>query len=306
MTVVMVKKIPEQNNHAWLIVFLVLLSMAVFLLVIITIVPRSDYMKQQNGDDVVVSTIIENLSDDDMKKTTTEARRDAHGSTSGDGGAIKNDIHDTMTVPPYVVSTPPPMIPDKSGTEPVLYKDNNLVTRADLLKCVQKWVRAHLQTNSAPRGDGSLGGHLVQSVAVDRNFYIYDVKMTYDASRAAFLLTILMELPTIQVVLYQPYSTFYPTLNPYIHVVEITFQLDTHQKYLSFVSIDITMVDWKVNRYKTMYEETKNSPVCLPTMPKPLRFTKMDLSSFILSHRLFHMIPFEDDFDVRTATIVHL
>lgn len=303
MAVVMVKKIPEQNNHAWLVVFLVLLSMAVFLLVIITIVPRSDYIRKQSSDDVIDTMIIENLSDD-VKKTTTEALKDARGSTSGDGGA-KNGIYDT-TVPPYVVTTPPPIIPDKSGTEPVLYKDDNLVTRADLLKCVQKWVRSHFQTNSKPRGDGSLGGHLVQSVAVDRNFYIYDVKMTYDASRAAFLLTILMELPTIQVVLYQPYSTFYPTLNPYIHVVEITFQLDTHQKYLSFVSIDITMVDWKVNRYKTMYEETKNSPVCLPTMPKPIRFTKMDLSSFILSHQLFHMIPFEDDFDVRTATIVHL
>lgn len=293
MTVVMVKKnVPNQDNHAWLVVFLVLFSMAVFLLVIITVIPRQQKM---DNDVVVSSTIIESISHG-IEKTTEALKEDSTP-------PVKNGA---TTIPPYIVTTPPPFAPDRSGKEPVLYRDDNLLSRADLLKCVQKWVRTHFQTNSTPRGDGSLGGHLVQSVAVDRNFYIYDVKMTYDASRAAFLLTVLMELPTIRVVLYQPYSTFYPTLNPYIHVVEVTFQLDTHQKYLSFVSIDITMVDWKVNRYKTMYEETKNSPICLPTMPKPIRFTKTELSAFILSYRLFDRIPFEDDFEVRSATVVHL
>lgn len=176
----------------------------------------------------------------------------------------------------------------------VLFHGDTPVGASDILRFSNLWVSRHLKSlpEEAPVRD-TLAGIPIQSVKVGRSFYIYDVKLIPVDN--TFQLVVLMELPRIDVFLSKPYSTYYPSINPYIHVVEFTFSMDVEDKIMFLTSISLFTVDWETNRYKTMYEQTINSPVCIPDMPKPVNLSKEELSRFLWAHKIFDAIQIETE-----------
>jgi len=195
--------------------------------------------------------------------------------------------------------------PETTMESMALYTGDDLVSNTDLMRMIQKYIRVYLHGMETELStDKLLGGKNVVSVRVDKTgFYVYDINASYDPGQGVFIVSVLMELPKISVVLSDPYSRYYPDINPYIHAVEITFSMDT--KSLKMRSIQLFMVDWIVNRYNTMYIQTKNSPICLRDMPPPMDLSSEELHEFITSLHLFSEIPIPDnELHTRPATDV--
>lgn len=197
-----------------------------------------------------------------------------------------------------VTPSPKPMDYLGEGGPRVLHHGDSPVGAADALRLSNLWVSNHLKSlpKESPVKD-TLAGIPIQSIKIGRSFYIYDVKLVPVDN--TFHLVVLMELPRIDIVLAAPYSTYYPSINPYIHVVEFTFRMDVEDRIMFLMSISLFTVDWETNRYKTMYEQTVNSPVCIPDMPEPMDLSKEELSRFLWTHKIFDAIKIETEKDLQ-------
>jgi len=128
---------------------------------------------------------------------------------------------------------------------------------------------------------------------VGKSFYIYDCNI---ATTPDYLVaTILMELPEIKVEFkdHPEYSQYCPTINPYIHVVELVYMWGYDKKtmetddFMTLSSLKIFMVSWEDNLYRKSYEQVKNSPLYKVNVPIPLNLKKEELYDFLTKSNIF-------------------
>ena len=139
----------------------------------------------------------------------------------------------------------------------------------------------------------SLHGYEISKFSVGKSFYIYDCNI---ATTPDYLVaTILMELPEIKVEFkgHPEYSQYCPSINPYIHVVELVYvwgydkeTMETDD-FMTLSSLKIFMVSWEDNLYRKSYEQVKNSPLYKVNVPIPLNLQKEDLYDFLTKSNIF-------------------
>lgn len=206
------------------------------------------------------------------------------------GGCNKKSILLTTTMPPELPSVPL----EVCRLENVLTsKDHKIVSKNGIKEKMHAGVRLpsekSLQLHDKP----------VSKVTIDKNFFIYDVQVLFVSDH--FMVTILMELPPVRV-WYEDkeYYEFYPLLNPYIHVVELTYnwgfdkQTFEMDKEMRLEKMELHMVPWESNRYQTMYVQTKSSPLYLAKIPEPIPFSEKELHAFLREIHLLETIPMEE------------
>lgn len=139
----------------------------------------------------------------------------------------------------------------------------------------------------------SLHGYDISKFSVGKSFYIYDCNI---ATTPDYLVaTILMELPEIKVEFkdHPEYSQYCPTINPYIHVVELVYMWGYDKKtmetddFMTLSSLKIFMVSWEDNLYRKSYEQVKNSPLYKVNVPIPLNLKKEELYDFLTKSNIF-------------------
>lgn len=142
----------------------------------------------------------------------------------------------------------------------------------------------------------SLHGYEISKFSVGKSFYIYDCNI---ATTPDYLVaTILMELPEIKVEFkgHPEYSQYCPTINPYIHVVELVYVWGYDKKtmetddFMTLSSLKIFMVSWEDNLYRKSYEQVKNSPLYKVNVPIPLNLKKEDLYDFLTKSNVLNNI----------------
>lgn len=142
-----------------------------------------------------------------------------------------------------------------------------------------------------------LHGYEISKVSVGKSFYLYECMIVPMDDH--LLVTLLIELPEIQVEFkdHPEYSQFCPSINPYIHVVELVYRwgydketLETFN-HMKLSNLKIRMVPWKDNLYNKSYEQVKNSPLYKADVPMPLRIEREDLYDFLKQSTIFDEIP---------------
>lgn len=141
-----------------------------------------------------------------------------------------------------------------------------------------------------------LHGYEINKLSVGKNFYIYDCSITTTPDH--LVVKILLELPEIKVEFkdHPIYSEYCPTINPYIHVVELVYlwgydksTMETDM-YMKLSNLKITMVSWDDNLYRKSYEQVKNSPLYKVNIPMPLNLKKEELHDFLIRSNIFNTI----------------
>ena len=142
-----------------------------------------------------------------------------------------------------------------------------------------------------------LHGYEIAKFSVGKSFYIYDCNITPTPDK--LVITILMELPEINVEFkdFPVYSMYCPTINPYIHAVELKYvwaydkETFVLEDFMKLSSLKITMVSWDDNLYRKSYEQVKNSPLYKVDVPVPLNLKKEELYNFLTKSSIFSTIP---------------
>lgn len=192
------------------------------------------------------------------------------------------------TLPPPLTTSPP--IP----AHMVIHQDNEPATQSQLRSTTSSFIKHYI--HSVPN-ELSINHDDIKKIQIASfNFFVYNVVINYDNKSHKFHITILMELPPIKIFVSPVYSEYYPYLNPYIHVIELTYDWrikkdNVLDDRLRLKDLKIFMVDWEMNRYHNLYLQTKNSPLILKNMPPPLEFSEQDLKNILLQSGLFQSIP---------------
>lgn len=187
------------------------------------------------------------------------------------------------------------------GREFMLARDGVPIPSQDYVQLAGQWMRAALSVGYTLKKPISLGEKEVSAIHVAKTFFIYDCRIVYDASKQCFVITILMELPPIQIVIDEAYSSHYPLLNPYLHVVEFVYhwtpskQAPMMSDQLRLKTFNVFTVDWEMNRYHRMFLDIKGSPLFRIGLPEPIHFTKEQLHQFLHDMDLFQTIPVMSD-----------
>lgn len=278
---------PEQyrSPHGWLIMFLILMTMGVFLLVVLTATASPSPCQ---------SLLCMSLNKDEPS-------------------TIKKSTMPPALLAPMAMTTAPPMT--TTGVMKRLLIDGKTADHSSIIRLMNEELRRHfsslppnlpLQPSSSLQQPSSLqpvaaavgldlGGKRVTRISVGKNFYIYDCKIIHRPSNPYLEATLLIDLPSIEINFSTIYAKYYPLINPYIHVVELHYRWGftdgIMDSIMSLESIRLYMVDWSMNRYRNMYIHTKNSPMCFSDMPEPIPFTQEQLHQFLLQSHLFATLP---------------
>lgn len=262
-----------KSPHGWIIIFLIVFTLSIFLLTMIYTVDPADPKKPQN------------VKNPNMKK-------------------------DMTTIIPVISTTTPP-----STTPLRLVRDGKVLYRHDKMDVVQEALKHYLHSlpnvievssdknffthkvYSTKNLTLFLHGYELSKISVEKTFYIYDCSIvpTHDY----LVVTILMELPPIMIELkdYPEYSMYCPSINPYIHVVELVYlwgyDKNTMETYnnMKLSNLKIFMVSWEDNLYRKSFEQVKNSPLYESNVPIPLDLKKEDIYDFLMSSNLLSEIP---------------
>lgn len=191
-------------------------------------------------------------------------------------------------------TTPSPLPQVPEGTHFEVCQLDKVLTTKDHMDLSKKAIKEKM-SKEVPSQKLMLRDKVVNKVTIEKNFFIYDVQVLSVSDH--FLVTILMELPPVRV-WYEDkeYYQFYPLINPYIHVVELTYKWGFNpytlemDKDMTLESMKLHMVGWDSNRYYTMFIQTKNSPLYLSKIPKPIPFTEKELHSFLQDTKLLDTI----------------
>lgn len=270
----------KESPHGWLIVFLIVFSLSVFLLAMVLSVDPDKKMK------VGVAT--------NTKK-------------------IKNNPTTTSSSPPIkakplLTSTVPPIADRVARNGKVLRRHDKVAIVGETLK---RYLHA-LPDKIVPTKDDeidvrtaystkditlTLHGYEVSEFSVGNNLYIYDCSIV--PTTDYLVVTVLMELPQISVILkeHPEYSMYYPTINPYIHVVELVYTwgydketLETHPR-MDLTNLKIFMVSWENNLHRKSFEQVKNSPLYKSNVPAPLDLKKEELYDFLIQSKIMEKVP---------------
>lgn len=265
----MEKKEEHKSPHGWFIILLIVFTLCVFILTMVHSIEQENEM--------------------DMKNQKKE----------------KENINPTkkLVVSP---STSLPSVPIN------IVRGGKVLIRREKFDIVVETIKRHLHVipdtiidNNAPHKTSHstknvsllLHGYEIESVSVGKSFYVYDCNITPTADK--LIVTVLMELPEIKVVFkdHPEYSKYYPTINPYIHVVEFVYLWAYDKKtmkpapYMKLSNLKIFMVSWEDNLYKKSYEQVKNSPLYKVNVPIPLNIKKEELYDFLIQSTIFNQIP---------------
>lgn len=267
------EKKEQKSPHGWFIILLIVFTLCLFLLTMV-------YTMEQENVMVIRKLKRESTSDLPVKNNPG-----------------KKPLMLTTT------STPPVAVKIQRGGK-TLYRN-------DKAELVNESMKRHLSSlpavvdveiknenvETTAYSDGtvslSLHGYDISKFSVGKSFYIYDCNI---ATTPDYLVaTILMELPEIKVEFkdHPEYSQYCPTINPYIHVVELVYMWGYDKKtmetddFMTLSSLKIFMVSWEDNLYRKSYEQVKNSPLYKVNVPIPLNLKKEELYDFLTKSNIF-------------------
>lgn len=256
-----------KSPHGWIIIFLIVFTLSIFLITMVYTVDNKN-----------LKLIQQNFSTTEKKISTI--------------------------IPTTISPTPLRIIRDGK----VLFRHNKIDTIHDAMKRYLHSLPNNIEVSSEKTYFTHdvystknitlfLHGYEINKVSIEKNFYIYDC--TIIPTNDYLVVTILMELPPIHVEFkdYPEYSQYCPSINPYIHVVELVYHWGYDKKTLEtfnnmkLSNLKIYMVEWENNLYRKSYEQVKNSPLSQTNIPIPLDLKKEDLYNFLISSTLLNEIP---------------
>lgn len=233
----MKKNTPPKQQNGWLVLFLIFLTLAVFLMVLLQNIPSV---------------------------------------------ATKTGL--------VVTPAPPVSIVNK-----YLTLKGEKVERPQLFILIQIWLNRFFESVSQDLGAGKkLGKLTVREVQLaNKNFLLYDAKL--QPEKKGFIVRLTIDPPQMLVRWkdQEEYTKFYPSLNPYIHALELEYiWVWTGKPEFNLVlsKLDFQMVDWKDNAYNKNYKDTKNSPLYRMCIPEPHNWSKQELLIFLTTMGLFNKI----------------
>lgn len=156
----------------------------------------------------------------------------------------------------------------------------------------------------------SLHGIEISNFSVGKTFYIYDCNIAPSTNH--IVVSILMEIPEITIEFKDrpEYNQCCPTINPYIHAVELVYSwgynkdnLETYNG-MKLTNLKIYMVSWEDNLYNKAYQQVKNSPLYKSNVPAPLDLQKEELYDFLKESNLFERIPMVFDPPIKLHSIL--
>jgi hypothetical protein len=267
------EKKEYKSPHGWIIIFLIVFTLSIFLLAMVYTV---DPVEQKNLLPASTSTT--------KPKTLT-----------------------TTGIPFSTSTSPPAQLRIVRGGK-VLFRHNKMDTVQEAMKrylhSLPDVIELSSETTSFTHNvysvkniSLSLHGYEISKISLERNFYIYDCSIV--PTNEYLVVTILMELPSIVVEWknYPEYTQFCPSINPYIHTVELVYlwgydakSLETYP-HMQLSNLKIHMVSWEDNLYRKSYEQVKNSPLFEANVPIPLQLQKEDLYDFLMGSGLLKEIP---------------
>lgn len=267
------EKKEQKSPHGWFIILLIVFTLCIFLLTMV-------YTMEQENVMVIRK----------FKKEDTNAEP-------------KNNPGKKLIMPTTTTSTP--------SVAFKIIRGGRTLYRHDKTDLVNESMKRHLHSlpavvdvsiknenvETTPYSDEtvslSLHGYEISKFSVGKNFYIYDCNIA--TTPDYLVVTILMELPEIKVEFkgHPEYSQYCPTINPYIHVVELVYVWSYDKKtmetddFMTLSSLKIFMVSWEDNLYRKSYEQVKNSPLYKVNVPIPLNLNKEDLYDFLTKSNIF-------------------
>jgi len=269
------EKKEHKSPHGWFIILLIVFTLCVFLLTMVYTI------EQENATEATLN----------MKKTKKQA-------------ITTNSPVKKLTVSPMTTMVPANVRVVRGGK--AMYRHDKLDIINDSLK---RHLHSLPDVISNPNESDekraystkelylSLHGYEISRVSVGKSFYIYDCNIVPTAE--SLVVSILMELPEIKVEFkdHPEYSQYCPSINPYIHVVELVYlwnydkkTLETHNN-MKLSNLKIFMVSWEDNLYRKSYEQVKNSPLHNVNVPVPLNLKKEELYDFLIESSVLNEIP---------------
>lgn len=259
------EKKENKSPHGWFIIVLIILTLTVFLFVMVSSSPNT-------------------------KQTITVHK--AHKETNVQ----------------LVMPTSPPVAIKITRNKKVLYKNDKreivqeAITRylnslPDTIQISKESYEEETRAYSTKSLSLSLHGYEISEFSVGKNFLVYDCTIVPTTDHLT--VTILMELPPWEITFkdHPEYSQFCPSINPYIHAVELVYQwgydntsMDLYNN-MRLSNLKIRMVPWENNLYNKSYEQVKNSPLYKSPVPMPLNLQKGDLYDFLIKSEVFATIP---------------
>lgn len=178
------------------------------------------------------------------------------------------------------------------GNKVLLHKKEK-VEKTKLNTLTQDWLKRYFESVSGDIGNGLLlKEQKIKGVQVGKSFLVYDVKLI--SKNNGFLLHLTMEPPEIYLKWENEiYVSFYPFLNPYIHVMDLIYTwtwTDQPNFNLQLEQMDIQTVSWTSNRYHNNYRDLKSSPLYKMPVPEPADFSKEEILSFLKKLGLFQTL----------------
>lgn len=179
----------------------------------------------------------------------------------------------------------------------VLARNGDVMSGNDKKDVVQEILKEHFASMPLKKQVSlDLQKLKVNEISVGKNFFIYDTSMTTTPDYVT--IKILMEAPELKVSFKdQPiYNEYYPSLNPYIHTLELIYILEFNKMTLQpkttmkLSSLKISMTPWDANLNKKSFEQIKNSPLHKLQLPSPLNIQKSELYDFLLKSDIFNTI----------------
>lgn len=203
-----------------------------------------------------------------------------------------------------------PVLED-SSTYVVCNVDKKPLTHHEHNSIVKEGIKNHIEKRSTDVVDPKellLGTRIVKKVVEEKSFFIYDTQLV--SSNKGFIVKILMELPPIKVFYAdEEYYKYYPLINPYIHVAEMTYEWSfdpitmAMNTQMFLLERKVWTVDWDINRYNTMYIQTMNSPLYLSKMPEPMKLSADELKKFIETIGVLDTIPVRGDLFAKVTSV---
>lgn len=270
------EKKEHKSPHGWFIILLIVFTLCVFLLTMV-------YTIEQENDTGVVKQ--QKLKKGKEKNTTSNPVK-------------KLNVNPTTTLPPT--------------TNIKIVRGGKVLYRHDKLEIVNDALKRHLHSlpdvisNSKENIEKTaystkdvsllLHGYEINNISIGKSFYIYDCNVVPTAE--CLVVSILMELPEIKVEFkdHPEYSQYCPSINPYIHVVELVYLWGYNKKtleannYMKLSNLKIFMVSWEDNLYRKSYEQVKNSPLHNVNVPIPLNIKKEELYDFLMNTNVLNEI----------------
>lgn len=176
-------------------------------------------------------------------------------------------------------------------------KGSKMLSKNEKTNLIQEAMRRYFNSIPPIKVDLAMHGMQISNIKVGKNFYIYDCQMVPMSDH--MVVTILMEMPEISIEFKDrpDYSQCCPTINPYIHVIELSYSWGynkkTYEAYngMKLMNIKLYMVQWKDNLYKKAYEQVRNSPLYESKIPPPIDLQEKELYDFIKGTTLFERLP---------------